>query len=93
MAEGHAVRPDRIRRVSRTFITGEALDGTVLVSGIIVASGSHGGNPILVFWAVVSTVVVFWAAHVYAHTIAGRGNIAAPPSCRAIMMTVISRCR
>jgi hypothetical protein len=40
---------------------------------MIVASGSHGGSAILVFWAVIGTVIVFWAAHVYANTIAGRG--------------------
>lgn len=58
--------------VQRTgFVTEESVYGIVLVSGMITASGGHGLNPWQVFITVFSTVIVFWAAHVYAGTIAG----------------------
>ncbi|KQX05363.1 MULTISPECIES: hypothetical protein [unclassified Leifsonia] len=58
--------------VQRTgFVTEESVYGIVLVSGMITASGGHGEDPWQVFTAVFVTVIVFWAAHVYAGTIAG----------------------
>ena len=47
--------------------------GTVLVSGMIVVAGSYGATSWQVFLSVFGTVIVFWAAHVYAGTIAGHG--------------------
>ncbi|MFP3466771.1 hypothetical protein [Leifsonia sp. SIMBA_070] len=62
-----------LRRVRVDYITEESVYGTVLVSGMIVATGGHGSSSIQVFVTVISTVAVFWAAHVYAGTIAGHG--------------------
>lgn len=64
---------------SRTFresiITEESVYGTILVSGMIVAAGSHDATLMETFLTVVGTVVVFWAAHVYAGTVAGHGVV------------------
>lgn len=65
--------PDALRRARVEFITEESVYGTVLVNGMIVAAGSHGASSWTVFVTVVVTVIVFWAAHVYAGTIAGHG--------------------
>lgn len=59
----------------RGFVTEEAVYGTVLVSGMIVASGGYGGSSWQVFLSVIGTVIVFWAAHVYAGTVAGHGIV------------------
>ena len=64
---------DALRRARVDFITEESVYGTVLVNGMIVATGSHGASSMSVFVTVLTTVVVFWAAHVYAGTIAGHG--------------------
>ena len=47
--------------------------GVILVSGMIVVAGTHGATSWSVFWTVTITVVVFWAAHVYAGTVAHHG--------------------
>jgi hypothetical protein len=62
-----------LRRARVDYITEESVYGTVLVSGMIVAAGSYGSSAIQVFLTVIVTVIVFWAAHVYAGTIAGHG--------------------
>ncbi|WP_139416441.1 hypothetical protein [Agromyces laixinhei] len=61
------------RIVRATFVTEESVYGVLLVSGMIVASGGHGESAWRVFWSVAVTVVVFWAAHVYAGTVAHHG--------------------
>ncbi|MFF1876328.1 hypothetical protein [Leifsonia sp. NPDC058230] len=68
--------PDSARRTRAArvdFITEESVYGTILVSGMVVAVGSYGASSWQVFLSVFGTVVVFWAAHVYAGTIAGHG--------------------
>ncbi|HEY2555814.1 MAG TPA: hypothetical protein VGI08_01810 [Diaminobutyricibacter sp.] len=62
-----------MRRARLDYITEESVYGTVLVSGMIVVAGSYGATSWEVFLSVFGTVVVFWAAHVYAGTIAGHG--------------------
>ena len=52
------------------FVTEESIYGIILVSGMIVVTGTHGATSWFVFWTVLFTVVVFWAAHVYAGTVA-----------------------
>lgn len=47
--------------------------GVILVAGMIVVSNAHEATAWEVFVTVVSTVVVFWAAHVYAGTVAHHG--------------------
>lgn len=67
-------RPTIARELVRTtFVTEESVYGVILVSGMIVVAGSGGGSSFEVFWKVLGTVVVFWAAHVYAGTVARHG--------------------
>ncbi|WP_022889790.1 hypothetical protein [Agromyces italicus] len=63
----------RDQLVRTAFVTEESVYGVVLVSGMIVVAGAHGSSSWEVFWIVVITVVVFWAAHVYAGTVARHG--------------------
>lgn len=55
------------------FATEQAVYGMLLVAGMIVAAGAHGGSSVEVLVTVVVTVLVFWAAHVYAGTVAHHG--------------------
>jgi hypothetical protein len=77
MTDGQKPQPDRtvgrIRLVSRHFATDEGVYGVILVAGMIVAAGSHAATAWQVFAQVVGTVLVFWAAHVYAGTVAHHG--------------------
>ncbi|MCR2785308.1 MULTISPECIES: hypothetical protein [unclassified Microbacterium] len=57
-------------RVPHRLITEEAVYGVILVSGMIVVSGTTASVVWEVFASVVATVMVFWAAHVYAGTVA-----------------------
>ena len=59
--------------VRTTFVTEESVYGVILVSGMIVVAGGSGTSAWQLFWQVVGTVVVFWAAHVYAGTVARHG--------------------
>ena len=61
------------RFMRTTFATEESVYGVILVSGMIVVAGGHGESSWTVFWTVLITVVVFWAAHVYAGTVARHG--------------------
>jgi hypothetical protein len=63
--------PGGILRAS--FVTEESVYGVILVSGMIVVAGGHGDSSWSVFWTVTITVLVFWAAHVYAGTVAHHG--------------------
>lgn len=56
--------------VADQLATEEGVYGVLLVSGMIVASGSTDFHAWQVFATVVTTVIVFWAAHVYAGTVA-----------------------
>ncbi|NEN04289.1 hypothetical protein G3T36_00230 [Diaminobutyricibacter tongyongensis] len=73
MSRAHAIPTDALRRARIDYITEESVYGTVLVSGMIVVAGSYGATSLQVFLSVFGTVVVFWAAHLYAGTIAGHG--------------------
>ena len=61
------------RLVRAVFVTEESIYGVILVSGMIVVAGGHGDSSWNVFWTVLVTVVVFWAAHLYAGTVARHG--------------------
>ena len=52
------------------FVSEEAIYALILVAGIIVTAGRHGESSWAVFWTVTGTVVVFFAAHIYAGTLA-----------------------
>jgi hypothetical protein len=58
-----------------TFVTEESVYGALLVSGMIVVSGTYGASSWRTFLSVLGTVFVFWVAHVYAGTVAGHGVI------------------
>jgi hypothetical protein len=57
-------------RASRGFpsglVTEASVYGTILVSGMIVVAGGYGATSWQTFLGVLGTVIVFWAAHVYA---------------------------
>ena len=70
--------PDRpvltpLAALTSSFVTEQSVYGVILVSGMIVVSGAGDPTSLSVFVVVVSTVVVFWGAHVYAATVAGHG--------------------
>ena len=77
MTDSHTARHDpatgRLHFVRRHFATDEGVYGVILVAGMILAAGSGIKTAWEVFLAVVGTVVVFWAAHVYAGTVAHHG--------------------
>jgi hypothetical protein len=56
-------------RVARLFVTEEAVYGLILVSGMIVVSGTVVGTSVNALVTVAITVVVFYLAHVYAGTL------------------------
>lgn len=74
-ASARAERKSKPREslVRTAFVTEESIYGVLLVSGMIVVAGSHGSSSWQVFWTVIITVLVFWAAHVYAGTVARHG--------------------
>ncbi|GAA1766002.1 hypothetical protein [Agromyces humatus] len=59
--------------VRSAFVTEEAVYGVILVSGMIVVASAGEATVWPVFWKVFATVIVFWAAHVYAGTVARHG--------------------
>lgn len=72
-ASGRTPPPLANEFVRTTFVTEESVYGVILVSGMIVVAGGPGSNAFEVFWKVLGTVIVFWAAHVYAGTVARHG--------------------
>src|SRR5690242_1351432 len=71
---GPGAQPNLASKIVRTtFVTEEAVYGVILVDGMILVSGGHGATAWSVFWTVIGTVIVFWAAHVYAGTVAHHG--------------------
>lgn len=54
------------RRLAGGFVTEASVYGTILVSGLIVVAGGYGATSWQTFLGVIGTVIVFWAAHVYA---------------------------
>ncbi|WP_157155945.1 MULTISPECIES: hypothetical protein [unclassified Diaminobutyricimonas] len=63
-----------------TFATEQSIYGVILVSGMVVVAGAGGGTSWEVFTTVVFTVIVFWAAHVYAGTVAQHNLVPGQPS-------------
>ena len=61
-------------RLSRIFMSEEAIYGLILVSGMIVVSGSAASTSLDALITVSVTVIVFFAAHVFAGTL---GRLAA----------------
>lgn len=55
--------------VRRILMTEEAIYGLILVSGLIVVSNNLAGTSLNALLTVIVTVLVFFAAHVYAGTI------------------------
>lgn len=65
------VAPPVFTRIGRILISEESIYGLILISGMIVVSNTLTGTSINALITVMVTVVVFFAAHVYAGTIAG----------------------
>lgn len=70
-APGAPPQPGITRRIGRILISEESVYGLILVSGMIVVSNTLTGTSANALLTVVVTVVVFFAAHVYAGTVAG----------------------
>jgi hypothetical protein len=74
MTEGTRMQGRGAAHVLRSsFVTEESVYGVILVSGMIVVAGAHGDSSWATFWTVTTTVIVFWAAHLYAGTVAAHG--------------------
>lgn len=61
------------QRAHETFVTADAVYGLILYSALIAASSDNDDEPIDVLLVSLITLVVFWAAHVFAATVAGHG--------------------
>lgn len=61
-------------QLAHTLMTEEAIYGIILVSGMIVVSESVAVDSYRAFVTVLGTVLVFWAAHVYAGSLARFGR-------------------
>lgn len=72
-AEARTTKPLH-KQLAHTLMTEEAIYGVILVSGMIVVSESVALDSLRAFLTVFGTVVVFWAAHVYAGTLARFGH-------------------
>lgn len=68
MTDRDAVRVEH-HPIARILMTEEAIYGLILVSGMIVVSRSLSSTSIHAFTTVLVTVLVFYAAHVYAGTL------------------------
>jgi len=86
-----AVEPDPgvARRVSRLLITEESVYGLILVSGMIVVSNNLTGTSLNALATVAVTVLVFFAAHVYAGTLARLAKERADGGLRASFMAAV----
>lgn len=71
-AEHPMLRTHRVLRPG--FGTEAAVYGTILVSGLVAVSSAHGETSAVVLLTVGVTVLVFWAAHVYAGSVARLGD-------------------
>lgn len=60
-------------RLPSSFVTEASVYGTILVSGLIVVAGGYGATSWQTFLGVIGTVIVFWAAHVYAGALVAYG--------------------
>lgn len=70
----------------------EGIYGVILVAGMIVVSGSEHAEAWPLFVTVVSTVAVFWAAHIYAGTVAyWRASVEEPHHISTAFSHAVSR--
>ena len=70
---GQGTTARRVPRSASSLSTEEGVYGVILVAGMIVVSNSYESTAWEVLVTVVITVVVFWAAHVYAGTVSHHG--------------------
>jgi len=68
-----AAQPHLLHRVHLS--SEEGVYGLILVAGLIAVAGSTGQGPLQTLAFIVITVVVFWAAHVYAGAVAEHSSI------------------
>ena len=60
--------------IARSVLSEEGVYGSIIVSGLIAASGGSEAPVWRTLLFIVITVVVFWAAHVYARAVASHGE-------------------
>lgn len=65
--------PSTLHRFATHFSNEEAVYGVILVSGLVAVAGSAEISAVRALVLCVMTVIVFWAAHVYAGTVARHG--------------------
>lgn len=87
-----AEQPDLLQQVHLS--TEEGVYGLILVAGLIAVAGSTGQGPVQTLAFIAITVGVFWAAHVYAGTVAAHsGNAAAHVSLGVAFRHSLTRSR
>ncbi|MBO1901352.1 hypothetical protein J4H92_05250 [Leucobacter weissii] len=69
-----APKPQDPLPLSRSMSTEEGVYGLILVAGLVAASGAARASALQTLVFVGITVLVFWAAHVYAGTVAEHGS-------------------
>ncbi|KQP01482.1 hypothetical protein [Leifsonia sp. Leaf264] len=78
-------------RLQRILTTEEAVYGLILVSGMIVLSGTTTGTSVDALITVIVTVLIFFAAHVYADTLARLAASAGQSGIRASLLAAIKQ--
>lgn len=61
------------RNPGPAFVTEESVYGTILITGLIAAASGSDETSWAILWSIFGTAFVFWAAHVYAGTVARHG--------------------
>jgi hypothetical protein len=59
---------------TRPALSAEGVYGTILTAAIVFAASTNEESTWNVFWIVLGTTLVLWAAHVYAETVAAHGR-------------------
>ena len=88
--------PGKTFSLTRAMTTEEGVYGLILVSGIIAATGSVGAPAWKELAFTLLTVIVFWAAHIYAGAVAAHGTASAsgePMSLRSALRAAMRRTR
>lgn len=95
-----STNPDPHERGQRDLLreahlsTEEGVYGLILVAGLIAVAGTSGLGPVLTLIFISVTVLVFWAAHVYAGAVAEHsGNMGQGVSLKTATKSAVHRSR
>lgn len=69
----HRLNLTRLHRFRQALVTPELIYGTIIVSAVIVVAEGDASDA-YIFGVALSTMLVFWAAHVFAVTVATHGK-------------------